>query len=94
MMLDVDSGLFNGTLSAQLACGENPHAERMEELRAAAEPLRDYLLKYGNPHTSVVVTQYAATVKQDEMGVSFVKSAQNDRTTEFEREIRGLMDNG
>lgn len=66
---------------------------KVADLVKAAEPLHEYLLKYGNPHTCVIVTQYAATVKQDEIGVSFVKSAQNDRTAEFEREIRDLMNN-
>ena len=91
-----NSGLFNGTLGARLARGENPGAERMEELLKAAEPLRDYLLKYGNPHTCVIVTQYAASVKQDEIGISFVKSDHSDhdeRSAAFERELRELMAN-
>lgn len=90
---DVDSGLFSDTLGARLARGENPRVERMEELRAAAEPLREYLLKYGGPHTCVIVTLYGATVKQDEIGVALVKSDQAERSAAFEQEIRGLMDN-
>lgn len=42
-----------------------------DDLRAAAEPLREYLRKYGDPHTSVTVTQDGATVKQDERYAKF-----------------------
>lgn len=78
---------------SRIARGENPGAERMDELRKAAEPLRDYLLKYGNPHTCVIVTLYGATVKQDEISVALVKSDQAERSAAFEQELRELMTN-
>lgn len=64
-------GLFANTLGARMARGENPGAERMDELRKAAEPLRKYLMKYGDPHTRVAVTLYDATETRDERRVLF-----------------------
>lgn len=43
----------------------------MTELEKAAGLLRTYLKAHGDPHTSVIVTQDGATVKQDERGVKF-----------------------
>lgn len=43
-------------------------------LAKAAEPLREYLLQRGDPHSCVVVTQYGATLKRDEIGVPFAKA--------------------
>lgn len=38
----------------------------LDALKKASEPLRDYLKAHGNPHTSVIVTQYGVTKTQDE----------------------------
>ena len=62
------SGLFNCTFVAR---GENPGAERMDELREAAEPLRKYLMKYGDGHTCVTVTPYGATETRDGLRVLY-----------------------
>lgn len=44
--------------------------DRMTELEKASEPLREYLKAHGDPHTSVIVTQYSATEMQDEQRVT------------------------
>ena len=61
-------------------------------LAKAAEPLRDYLLERGDPHTCAVVTQLGVTLKRDEIGVAFAKHGGSDRSTEFEREIKDMME--
>ncbi len=47
---------------------------KIAALAKAAEPLREYLLERGDPHSCVVVTQYGATLKRDEIGVPFAKA--------------------
>lgn len=44
---------------------------KQTELEKASEPLRDYLKAHGDPHTSVIVTQYGATEMQGERRVKF-----------------------
>lgn len=56
-------------------------------LAKAAEPLREYLLQRGDPHSCVVVTQYGATLKRDEMGVPFAK-AKCMSDDDFMREVQ------
>lgn len=71
-----------------------PAWERMDELRKAAEPLRAYLAKYGDPHTCVIVTQYGATETRDERRVLFQDERQRERAAQFERELQALTGNG
>ena len=71
-----NSGLFTNTQGARIARGEVPEEvrsgnERLRELREAAEPLRAYLKKYGDPYTAVVVRQDCATETQDERYITF-----------------------
>lgn len=61
-------------------------------LAKAAEPLRDYLLERGDPHTCAVVTKLGATLKRDEIGVAFAKHGGSDRSAEFEREIKAIVE--
>lgn len=35
--------------------GENDYSKRVDELKKAAEPLVDYLYKYGTPHDAIIV---------------------------------------
>lgn len=63
-------------------------AERLNELAAAAEPLRAYLKKYGDPMTVVVVRQDSATEAREEGYVTF-KFKENSE--EAERELRQLV---
>lgn len=42
-----------------------------DDLRRAAEPLREYLKTRGDPHSCVVVTQDSVTEMQDERRVMF-----------------------
>ena len=67
---------------------------RMNELREAAEPLRKYLSKYGDPYTSVIVTQYGATETQDERRVLFREETLAEQEAQFERELQALTGNG
>jgi len=39
-----------------------------EELKEAAQPLHQLLCRYGDPHTTVVITQGFINVMQDEIG--------------------------
>lgn len=71
--------------------GANACPAYNNELRKAAEPLYDYLLKCGDPHTCVVVTQRGATLKRVESGVAFVKGGASEREETFEREIREIV---
>lgn len=69
-------GLFANTYGARVERGEVPAeivaaGERIEELRKAAEPLRAYLAKYGDPYTVVVVRQDCATETQEGRYVTF-----------------------
>lgn len=34
---------------------ENPDYQKMRELQEAAQPLVDYLYKYGSPHSKIIV---------------------------------------
>jgi len=38
-------------------------------LKEAAQPLHELLCKYGDPHTSIVITQSSVKVVQDEIGM-------------------------
>ena len=70
-------------------------------LAKAAEPLREYLLQRGDPHSCVVVTQYGATLKRDEIGVPFAKDGERDFETkrrrveadieQMRREMEGIL---
>lgn len=40
--------------------------EALEELNVAAQPLVDYLYRYGNPHSCVIVTQTDAEMLNGE----------------------------
>lgn len=62
------------------------------ELREAAEPLYDYLLRHGDPHTCVVITQRDATLKRDESGVAFVKGGKAREEADAE-ELRKRLAN-
>lgn len=60
-------------------------------LAKAAEPLHMYLLERGDPHSCVVVTQYGATLKRDEIGVPFAKRGEFEaRKQRGEAEIEKL----
>lgn len=61
-------------------------------LAEAVEPLHDYLLKYGDPHTKVTVTQYGARLETEGIYIPFVKSGGSDRSAEFEREIKEIVE--
>lgn len=81
-------GLFSNTLGARV---ENPGAERMDELRKAAEPLRAYLVKYGDGHTCVTVTPYGATETRDGRRVSFREETLAEQEAQFERELKAIV---
>ena len=40
-----------------------------EELKEAAQPLHNMLCEYGDPHTTIIITQGFVSVMQDEIGV-------------------------
>ena len=40
-----------------------------EELKKVAQPLHQMLCKYGDPHTTIMITQDFVKVMQDETGV-------------------------
>lgn len=63
------------------------------KLREAAEPLYYYLLKHGDPHACVVVTQDGATLKRDELGVAFVKGGDNAREEADAEKLRKCLAN-
>lgn len=67
---------------------DNAATNRMDELREAAEPLRAYLKKYGDPYTSVIVTQASVTENQAERFAMFAPESD----AEIEKEIRQLME--
>ena len=81
-------------LNGEKAAACPPAWERMDKLRKAAEPLRSYLAKYGDPHTCVIVTQYGATETRDERRVLFQDERQRERAAQFERELQALTGNG
>ena len=43
-------------------------SNKFEELKRAAQPILDFLYKYGNPHTQVIVEMGFVKVVQEEMG--------------------------
>lgn len=96
------SGPFANTHGARAERGEVPAeivaaGERMDELRKAAEPLRAYLMKYGDPYTVIVVRQDCATETQEGRYVTFreeMLAEQEAREAEFLREIEAAMGNG
>lgn len=46
-------------------------SKKFEELEAAAEPVIEFLNKYFDPHTAVIITEGKATVVRDEMSIPF-----------------------
>jgi len=40
-----------------------------EDIQEAAQPLYQMLCKYGDPHTSILITQGFIKVMQDELGI-------------------------
>lgn len=43
--------------------------DKFEELKQAVQPILDFLYKYGDPHTAVVVDMGSVKVVQDTMGM-------------------------
>lgn len=43
--------------------------QRMQEFTEAIKPIHDWLVKYGNPYTTVMVTQESAKVTETFMGI-------------------------
>lgn len=41
----------------------------MEELKALAEPIAEYLLKNYNPHCTVIITTEHVKIVSDELGI-------------------------
>lgn len=64
----------------------------LKALAEAVEPLHEYMLKYGDPHTKVTVTQYGVRLETEGIYIPFVKSGESDRSAEFEREIKAMME--
>lgn len=84
-------GLFSNTLGARVERGENPGAERMDELREASEPLRKYLMKYGDGHTCVTVTPYGATETRDGLRVLYREETLAEQEAQFEQELKAIV---
>lgn len=42
--------------------------EKFDELKNAVQPILDFLYKYGDPHTTVIVEMGFVKVVQDKMG--------------------------
>lgn len=64
----------------------------LRDLAEAVEPLHEYMLKYGDPHTKVTVTQYGARLETEGIYIPFVKNGGSDRSVEFEREIKEIVE--
>ena len=45
--------------------------KRMEEFKELCKPLEDFLYKYGDPHTMIVIEQVGARILSGELGISF-----------------------
>lgn len=49
------SGRVNGWKNGRQRMGETDYSKRVDELKEAAEPLVDYLYKYGTPYDVIIV---------------------------------------
>lgn len=45
--------------------------KRLEEFKEVCKPVVDFLYKYGDPHSTVIITQVSAELKSGECGIPF-----------------------
>jgi|GEM_PF-1793125 len=47
------------------------NTERMEKLQEICKPIEDYINEYGNPHSTIIITQNGMAFTSDEFFIKF-----------------------